>query len=88
MKTKILLIVFFSLFYIKVNAQINIEASKVWGGSQAEYFPYSQKVGNVIHVVGQTNSTNYPVTNATTTGGDGDVFYTQINAIYLLLFKF
>jgi hypothetical protein len=80
MKTKILLIVFFSLFYIKVNAQINIEASKVWGGSQAEYFPYSQKVGNVIHVVGQTNSTNYPVTNATTTGGDGDVFYTQINA--------
>lgn len=53
----------------KFNADLQLQASTFLGGSNNEYGAAIAATSNGIFVAGRTASTNYPVTNSSTSGG-------------------
>ncbi len=72
------------LFVAKLNASdLNIVYSRYLGGNSYDDFGGMRVLNGEVHLSGWTISTNFPVTNGTTSSGipnDFDGYYTRLNA--------
>ena len=57
-----------------------IITSTYLGGNNIDYPSAMQVIGNDVHILGRSSSTNYPVTNGSTPGGSENIVYTKLNA--------
>lgn len=69
------------MVYTKVNTSTGaIITSTYLGGNNSEQLYDMQVLGGELHILGHTNSNDYPVTNGSLLGGQDDIFYTKLNA--------
>jgi trimeric autotransporter adhesin len=69
------------IVYTKLNASTGAIITSTYLGGGADESPTAmQVIGNEVHIFGLTYSNNYPVTNGSTYGGNGDIVYTKLNA--------
>jgi hypothetical protein len=65
-------------FYLKLNTNSgSILHATYLGGSSEEDLTDMKVLNNEVHIIGYTNSTDYPVTSG---GGGGNIFYSKIDA--------
>ncbi len=91
MKKKIYLLIVILSIFTKNSFSQSIRVSTYLGGSDYETPIVSKKINNEIHILGGTQSTDYPVTNGTTLvnffEGPTDMVYTKLDINGNILFS-